>query len=505
MLSIRIWSAICAMAALCVAPAFAAEPTETLAPASVAAAPPGAADDVPGEPAQDDTAQDDAAQNDAAQNDAAQNDVAQNDAAQNDAAERGPAADGEALDDTEPDDTAPDDTAPDDTAPDDTEPDDTAPDDTALDDAELEAILNSLAADADPTEPSAAASRPPAAAALVDAIDMALILDVAAAWFDGEPAQTGAHDPSANGFNLQQLEWSIGAAVDPFLRFDANLVFGLFGVELEEAYATTTALPGSLQLRAGQFLTPMGRLNPTHPHAWSFVDQPLVNGKLLGSEGSRGLGAEVSWLTPLPWFVELTGAMTGAGGECCARSYFGANDLGVEGLDDFVYTTRLEQFWPFGDHWSVLWGISGQFGPNASGHDNRTQITGTDLYLRWRPVNDPRRRSVSLQLEGMHRARQVPDDVLLDGGGQVALVAHLSPRWSTGVRQEWVTGVDDDPLDPDWSSDRHRTSAQLTFHPSHFSRVRLQGARDDRTWDRVHWSTFLALEVLVGAHGAHEY
>ena len=378
----------------------------------------------------------------------------------------------------------------------------------ALDDADMQAIMNSLASDAEATAEATApsASGAPRAGALIDAIDMALILDVAAAWFqDGEAAQTGAHDPSANGFNLQQLEWAIGAAVDPFLRFDANLVFGLFGVEIEEVYATTTALPGSLQLRAGQFLTPFGRLNPTHPHAWTFVDQPIVNGKLLGGEGSRGLGADISWLTPLPWFVELTGAINGAAGECCARSYFGGNDLGVEGIEDFVYTTRLEQFWALGDDWSLLWGVSAQFGPNASGHDNRTQITGTDLYLRWRPVDSPRRTAVSLQIEGMHRARQVPNDVLLDGGGYATLVWRISPRWETGARHEWVTGVDNDPLDPEWTSDRHRTSAQVTFYPSHFSRLRLQGARDDRSWDRVGWSTFLALEVLVGAHGAHAF
>ena len=55
--------------------------------------------------------------------------------------------------------------------------------------------------------------------------------------------------------------------VDPYFRFDSNLVFSQFGVEIEEAYATTLDLPANLQVRAGQFLTRFGRINATHPHA----------------------------------------------------------------------------------------------------------------------------------------------------------------------------------------------------------------------------------------------
>ena len=62
-------------------------------------------------------------------------------------------------------------------------------------------------------------------------------------------------------------------------RFQAE-----FGVEVEEAYLTTLALPANLQVRASQFLTRFGRLNSTHPHAWDFTDQPLVNGRFFGGE-----------------------------------------------------------------------------------------------------------------------------------------------------------------------------------------------------------------------------
>jgi hypothetical protein len=370
----------------------------------------------------------------------------------------------------------------------------------ALTDEERRAIEESLAADRAPpaTTPGEASSALP---------DIALILDFAlAAFSDDEPLQTGGHDPSETGFNLQQLEMNLQSNVDPYFRFDANLVFSQFGVEVEEAYATTLSLPLDLQMRAGQFLTRFGRINPTHPHAWSFADQPLVIGKFFGSEGSRGLGAEASWLAPLPWYVELVGAATQADGECCARSFFGGEDLGVNDPGDLLYTLALKQFFPFGDDWSLSGGLSAQLGPNPTGQGNRTDVYGADLYLRWRPVKSPDRTAVSLQVEGLYRARQVPDDRLDDWGGYAQLVWDVNAVWAVGGRYERVSGVDGDPLDPEWTDARQRASAQVTWSPSHFSRLRLQANYDRPEWrDDPIWAGFLALEVVVGAHAAHAY
>lgn len=344
--------------------------------------------------------------------------------------------------------------------------------------------------------------------------NLSLILDAGLAWFsDDVPLQRGAHDPRATGFFLQQLELAVGASVDPFLRFDGNLVFTQGGVELEEAYATTLALPFSLQARAGLFLTRFGRQNPTHPHAWSFVDRPLVLGAFFGSEGSRGLGAELSWLAPLPWYVELLVSATEASGACCARSFLGDEDLPVRTPLDVVYTAALKQFFPFGDDWSLALGASAQLGPNASGPLNRTEIYGTDLYLRWRPTRDATRQSLSLTFEALQRRRQVPGDVLVDTGFFVEALWHFLLQYELGARVEMLGLSPGDPLGdaPGLST---RTSVQASYLPSHFSRVRLQaaygtppdeGAPFGSRFDAPVWSAFLAFEVLVGAHGSHDF
>ncbi len=366
---------------------------------------------------------------------------------------------------------------------------------------EMIELMTAVEADATPTTPAA-----PADDGMAFEMDIAFILDVALAWFSNSPRQTGAHDPNDNGFHLQQLEMSLAANVDHLFELRANLVFSAFGVEVEEAYGRTLALPGGLQLRAGQFLTRMGRLNGTHPHAWSFVDQPLVNGTLLGSEGSRGLGVELSWLTPAPWYLELVAAATDAAGECCARSFLGGDDLGVRSPADFVYTLGIRQFFDLSDAIGLAWGMTTQLGPNATGNGNRTELYGTDLYLRWRPKGSTSRMALSWTLEAMMRRRQVPGDIRTDAGCYTQVVWNITPAWEVGGRYGFMSASPGDDLDPEATDDRHRVSAQVTFRPSHFSRIRLQGS-----WDRPLyrpdpiWAGFLSLEFLVGAHGAHTY
>jgi hypothetical protein len=344
--------------------------------------------------------------------------------------------------------------------------------------------------------------------------DMSVILDVAAAAFsEDQPRQAGGHDPAKNGFTLQQVELAASKAVDPYFRFDAFLVLSQFGIEVEEAYATTTTLPGSLQLRAGQFLTRFGRQNPTHPHSWEFADQPFMWSRVFGGEGNRGPGVELSWLSPLPWYLELLVSTTDAAGEATARSFWGAEDLGVHSLFDLQQTLAVKQFFPLSDDLSLLWGLSGAFGPNPTGHGNRSEVYGTDLYLKYRPITVGSHTVVSLQTEALYRRRQVPDDVLQDGGGYAQLLWRWARRFASGARYEWGSPVwnrdgevANDYLDPLWAGHRQRVSLATTFWPTEFSRLRLQGSMDSTSGpDPTVWAVMFALEVSAGAHGAHAF
>jgi hypothetical protein len=372
---------------------------------------------------------------------------------------------------------------------------------------DLRAIEEELLKDAE--QPPAAARRPaasPPSGRGAANPDITLTLDAAAAAYSAkESLLTGAHDPSRTGFNWQQLEMGVEAPVDPFFTFKSFIVFAPFGVEVEEAYATTLELPWNLQARAGQFLTRFGRINATHPHSWDFVDQTLVVGKMLGSEGNRGLGAELSWLFPLPWYVEAIGSFTDAAGDATARSFYGATDLGVASPLDLQATGALKQFFPLSRDWSLAWGLSVANGPNASGRANRTDLYGSDLYLKYRPLDPGAEHGLSVTLEALNRRRQQPGAVLVDTGGYASAVWRFDRHWESGLRADIVEGLPGDPRDPDWSQPRYRGAASLTFRPTEFSRLRLQGNADFPTWQSPIYGAVLALEWTVGAHGSHAF
>jgi hypothetical protein len=369
--------------------------------------------------------------------------------------------------------------------------------------------------------PSAAPAATPGSSSVVPRnievgkLNLSLIMDMAAAAFTSrEPLEGGDHDPHKNGFNFQQLELSVGTVVDPYFRFDSNIVFHLEGVEVEEAYATTLDLPANLQVRAGQFLTRFGRINSMHPHAWDFVDQPFIITRDFGGEGNRGLGTELSWLAPLPWYVEAVGSVTDPTGEGTARSFIGADEnFRVRSPWDLQLTGALKQFFPLSDDVSLLWGLSTAVGPNPYGPHTRTNIFGTDVYLKYRPSSPGSVSQLALQAEVLYRRRQLTDNVLSDVGGYGQLVWRFAQRWATAARYEFGSpayGSDGsivaDPLDPEWNAMRHRVSANATFWPSEFSRLRLQAEADFPNWrPRPDYSVFLAFEVVTGAHGAHAF
>ncbi|MFZ5875221.1 MAG: hypothetical protein ACOYXU_02315 [Nitrospirota bacterium] len=352
---------------------------------------------------------------------------------------------------------------------------------------------------------------------------------------DLETLETGAHDPNQRGFTVQNLELTLSGTVDPYFTAIGHLIFGIDRegesfLEVEEAYMTTSALPANLQLRAGQFFTQFGRLNPTHPHTWSFVDQPLINGRMFGGDGMRAPGLQVSYLIPLPVYAEAMLALQDSQGETMFsfRGVPGEDLFGravierqVEGIGDLVIAPRLATSFNPSDTQTVLFGVSGAFGPNGSGESARTQIYGMDLYYKWKPIKTIKGWPfVAWQTEVMKREydnaaveddpttvadESLPEEQLQDWGGYTQVMWGFTPRWVAGLRGEYVAGEGGDLTDP-LRERRNRFAPSLTFYPSEFSKWRVQYNRDDvdSREDIVH-SVFLQWEFLIGSHGAHTF
>ncbi len=414
----------------------------------------------------------------------------------------------------------------------------------------LEAEFQQALSGSDKPDPEPAPSSPAPAGApsALRLIDIAFDLLGAAGTSSADEAdlrrlEAGGHDPRNRGFTVQNVELTLAGVVDPYLRGDSNIVLqiaetGETVIELEEAYLTTLELPFNLQLRAGQFFTGFGRLNPTHPHAWDFVDQPVINSRLFGADGLRSQGAQLAWLTPLPFFAELTASVQNAHGETTTsfRNVPGETVAGrvlierpVESAKDLLYLLRLRTSFDPTEELTLVPGLSALFGPNASGTQTQTQIYGADLYAKWKPlINDQGWPFVAWQTEAMLRRYQAaevvadngaavePDVVLNDWGLYSQLLWGFARPWVAGVRYDYARGEADDFKLPDSSyssasdplrDQRQRFSGVVSYYPSEFSKLRLQYNYDHAQFlsqTDAH-SVYLQFEILFGAHGAHKF
>lgn len=353
-------------------------------------------------------------------------------------------------------------------------------------------------------------------------MDISLNGLVAGGWSSGDEdvidaLQHGGHDPKKRGFTVQNVELVFTGAVDPYFTAQTNLVAliedGETVVELEEAWLQTSSLPAGLQARAGLMYMPFGRHNPTHPHTWDFVDVPVVNGRIMGGDGARGPGAQLSWLgTDVP--LELTGAVQNANGETMV-SFIGEGEppLGtpvvreVRSPDELVFTGRAALSLDLTDEVPVLFGASLAHGPSASAHGTTT-LTGLDLTAKWKPLDAHQGFPfVAFRAEWIGRDYEFDDaaggDDLTDSGWYAQTTWGFTQGWTVGARYDAFSGEDDTVPGLD---DRTRWSLALTYWTSEFAKIRLQVNRDDaRALSGDVTSVWLQFEFNLGKHGAHKF
>jgi len=347
--------------------------------------------------------------------------------------------------------------------------------------------------------------------------------------------ELGDHDPQSRGFGLLNAEMVLDGAVDPYFKGLANILFkldqnGQTSVELEETYLQTISLPANLQVKAGQFLAEFGRQNTQHPHQWAFVDDPLILTRAFGPDGLRGIGGQLSWLAPTPFYTEaLLGIFNGQGETAFSfrnpgdPDYLGVDrfhgratvDRNLSSPGDMLFVPRLASSFDLTDQQTLVVGLSAAFGPNDTGYHQNTQIYGTDIYWKWKPANAHAGFPfVSWQTEALYQRYEagsaptipLPSETLEDWGFYSQVLWGFKERWVVGLRGEYVDGNAGayDPSDV-FRGQRTRVSPDLTFYPSEFSKIRLQYNYDQGVLFGTGHSIWLQVEFLLGAHGAHKF
>jgi hypothetical protein len=354
--------------------------------------------------------------------------------------------------------------------------------------------------------------------------DISAIVDFAAGWYSNENVVKSGDDPAHSGFNVQEVELALQAVVDPYLRADIFLTIpNLGGIEVEEAFGTTTSLPWNLQVKAGIFRAGIGRQNTQHLHMQDFTRRPLVNALFLGPDGLRSPGAEINWLVPrIPFFWTFAFSLFSvdkADPDKPLASFGGGKWY------DFAYLASTRAFWELSEASSLYFGFTYAHGKTSqytsySPIDQQKLATPTftpfdnwydnlfvfDLYLKWKPPNVSKH-WMSLAWQSEYFLRWIPDMTLnglrhrqYEGGVYSQLVWQAARRWYLGIRGE-IAGI---PLGDNVQRE-YAGALSVTFAMSEFARVRLYGEVRDPVGHAVNGSIFAQLELAIGAHGAHPF
>lgn len=329
--------------------------------------------------------------------------------------------------------------------------------------------------------------------------------------------------PGVRSFSLRESELALSANVDPYFRGELLAALADEGVEVENAFVDTLALPQGLSLRAGRFYSGVGYINERHPHAWDFVDAPLAQQAFLGTNFAND-GLRLTWVAPTATYFVL-GAEVGRG-----QNFPGAerNKNGIGG-----YTLFAKAGGDVGDSFSWLAGVGYRHDRprervfTLDGVDNafggRSRLWVASLVGKWAPDGNPAARNFKLQGEFYRRTED--GELTYDIGGSpntdlyrarqsgayLQGVYQFMPRWRMGLR---LDRLDSGSLELAGNAGNlpglapfspKRASAMLDYSPSEYSRLRLQFSRDEARRDEPDNQVMVQYTMSLGAHGAHRF
>jgi hypothetical protein len=364
--------------------------------------------------------------------------------------------------------------------------------------------------------------------------DISAIVDADLGYVRRAPQFLSGDDPDlhaegtrhALGAAVQEVELAFSAIVDPYFKGEVYLTIpNLEGIEVEEAFATTTSLPWNLQVKAGSFRGAFGRQNGQHLHVQDFTRRPLINAAFLGADGMRGPGVQVSWLSPLPFFLTLSAEAFSLRSDPADQTQALPQPVASFGADASARPTvaaEAKVFFPFGDAVSFYGGLnfaSGKssglsIGPASTvGVGREAQLYGADVYVKWKPPNVAQGYgSLAFQAEAILRHLGAGDTLEdeWDGGAYAQVVAQFARRWFLGLRGDIVGAPSSSVL-----GRTERVGTSLTFQASEFARVRgyleaeHAGSAPSALLPQAlpEWApaAYLQLEISIGAHGAHPF
>lgn len=354
-----------------------------------------------------------------------------------------------------------------------------------------------------------------------------------------------------NGFNLGESELVMSAIVDPY--FDGLIILTVGadgGTALEESWLQTRLLPNGLKIKMGKFLSGMGYQNSKHKHAWDFADQNLAYLGLLGGEGFKDTGLQLTWVAPTPFYALLgIEALQGNDQErfgtqisnSDAETIIGSTKPLLDAKAGPRIHTLFTKFAPdIGDEQALQIGVSyaqaqhyqqvidndgTPLNDDEYALDGKQRLYGVDWVYKWDSAGEFGQGDIKVTGEylrvkkDMHVTTTTAGASILAGdavtgsqdGYYLQASYGIAPRWTLASRYD-VNGATNELTVAGASTEFQQSSrmgVSLAFSPSEFSRLRLQLAQgsiyDDAGTKTPLKQVFLQYTHSLGPHGAHKF
>jgi hypothetical protein len=338
----------------------------------------------------------------------------------------------------------------------------------------------------------------------------------------GHNDEARADDKDKLNLSDPEMELMISGYLNPYARADFVLAWhGEHNAEIEEAYATIMrGLPLNMNLRAGKYLLEFGRLNPVHPHAYSFIKRPLTHSHLFGDHGLIDMAIQPSFMLPTgDIYTELMVGLLkgdvlsghhheGETGEEHEHEEEEDRDPGFFGrLTSSLAVSELSEL-AFGG--SILNSVYAFSEDSVNSEQFRSWLFGGDVKYKYKPS---RYTSLQIESEGVVRINNLEEDEgdVTSYGAYGYLDYRFRQKYNAGGIIEWVSleEVEHHENQADHEIHRHsiwRAGLFVGYAPiEETSLLRLVGHWTEPKGSNGYWEITLQFVFSLGPHQPHNF
>lgn len=315
-----------------------------------------------------------------------------------------------------------------------------------------------------------------------------------------------------NEFNLQSPDMEIVVAgyLNPYSRADLVLAWEHGeNAAIEELYATIMrGLPLRMNLRAGKYRLEFGRLNPVHPHAYSFVNQPLPHAEYFGEEGLNDMAVRTSFNIPTgKLYTEFIAAILKGESLSSEETEHEEEELELAKLthEDHEstrlkpgYLARIASSAAVSENAELAAGVSVVTTEFDQELMLRATIAGLDVKYKWRP---DRNTSLTVEAEGMRNHReQFEGESVVSYGGYGYVDYRFRQKYNVGSIFEYAEGA------LDAGTHATRFAGFIGYAPvEETTLIRLVGDWTKSGSEDGFWTATLQFVFSLGPHQPHNF